>query len=113
MFYLLIVIVLLFASIVYLLFSINGHLSKIASSHEVSYLADKITESSTVVTETLSSMDDRLQEIDQTLRDIKYVTDLHEKYKLPAPHERADLDQILLDNEIDSMLHKSRTESDQ
>lgn len=110
MLYLLIAITLFLALIAYLLSSINGHLEKISASRaiegEISSLTEKVSEGVAATVEALSSMDIRLQEIDNTLRDIKYVTDVIEKYKLPPPHERDVLDQILIDNEIDSMLNK-------
>ncbi|MEL5372144.1 hypothetical protein PTR52_24245 [Serratia nevei] len=51
---------------------------------------------------------EELERANSTLEEIRYVSDLIEKYKLPDSSERDAIDQIRIDNEISKMMDGSR-----
>lgn len=110
MFYILIIIAALLAAIACLVSSINRNLGKISSSRaiesEISSLSEVVANGSAATVDAIVGIDLKLQEIESHIRDIHYVTDLIEKYKLPAEHEREILDQVRLDQEIDSIMRR-------
>lgn len=51
---------------------------------------------------------DELERVNATLEEIRYVTDIIEKYKLPDKDERKLIDQIRIDNEISEMMDRRK-----
>ncbi|EMP7134699.1 hypothetical protein ROV06_000297 [Serratia marcescens] len=58
--------------------------------------------------EDISAIREELERANSTLEEIRYVSDLIEKYKLPDSSERDAIDQIRIDNEISKMMDGSR-----
>lgn len=56
----------------------------------------------------IRSIREELERANSTLEEIRYVSDLIEKYKLPDSSERDAIDQIRIDNEISKMMDGSR-----
>lgn len=58
--------------------------------------------------EDIRAIREELERANSTLEEIRYVSDLIEKYKLPDSSERDAIDQIRIDNEISKMMDGSR-----
>ncbi|EPC6178285.1 hypothetical protein ACR0WR_005461 [Serratia marcescens] len=58
--------------------------------------------------EDIRGIKEELERANSTLEEIRYVSDLIEKYKLPDSSERDAIDQIRIDNEISKMMDGSR-----
>lgn len=58
--------------------------------------------------EDIRAIREELERANSTLEEIRYVSDLIEKYKLPDTSERDAIDQIRIDNEISKMMDGSR-----
>lgn len=58
--------------------------------------------------EDIIGIKEELERANSTLEEIRYVSDLIEKYKLPDSSERDAIDQIRIDNEISKMMDGSR-----
>lgn len=52
---------------------------------------------------------EELEMANSTLNEIKYVTDIIERYKLPDQKEREFIDQIRIDDEISERMNSSRS----
>lgn len=57
----------------------------------------------------ISRVREELEMANSTLNEIKYVTDIIEKYKLPDRKEREFIDQIRIDDEISERMNSSRS----
>jgi hypothetical protein len=57
----------------------------------------------------ISRVREELEMANSTLNEIKYVTDIIEKYKLPDRNERDLIDQIRIDDEISERMNSSRS----
>ncbi|WP_226020010.1 hypothetical protein [Serratia symbiotica] len=58
--------------------------------------------------EDIRGIREELERVNSSLEDIRYVSDLIEKYKLPDAGDRRVIDQIRIDNEISEAMDRSR-----
>lgn len=86
------------ALILFVLFSINKKLAILIESQSRTPVED----------ENIIDIKEEVTEIKSILEDIKYTTDIYEKYRLPTPKERESIDQYRIDQEIDEMLSRNR-----
>ncbi|MDV5356504.1 hypothetical protein QM201_16645 [Enterobacter asburiae] len=56
----------------------------------------------------ISRVREEIEMVNSTLNEIKYVTDIIEKYKLPDRKEREFIDQIRIDDEISERMNSSK-----
>lgn len=57
----------------------------------------------------ISRVREELEMVNSSLNEIKYVTDIIEKYKLPDRKEREFIDQIRIDDEISERMNSNRS----
>lgn len=93
--------VVVLALILFVLLSINKKLSIIAGRFYEQ-------QNKPFEDEHIFDVKDTLSEIKILLEEIKYTTDLVEKYKIPTPDERKSIDQMRIDFEIDEMLSRRK-----
>lgn len=90
--------------IAYLLAVISVKIKGLYTLTEAGRLFDARTEHQKIILNEalleLENIKDSIERNNETLKDIKYVTDIIEKYKLPTKSERKDIDEIRLNEEV-------------